>query len=72
MNKADFMDKYSLTPRETEVLLPLIKGLNNNEIAKILNISSHTVKSEVASILIKLKAKNRVMAAVIAVKENLV
>lgn len=52
-----------LTPRENEVLELLKLGLTNKEIAETINVSSHTAKAHVASILRKLHAKNRLLAA---------
>lgn len=40
-----------LTPREREVLQLIAKGLANEEIAKTLFISKHTVKNHITSIL---------------------
>ena len=51
------------TNREKDVLELLCKGYTNIEIGENLNISSHTAKANVASILRKLQAKNRLMAA---------
>lgn len=71
-----FLKKY-LTPnkilssREYEVLKLIVLGKNNNEIAKDLFISVHTVKVHVSSIIEKLGVEDRVQAAVKAVRENL-
>ena len=51
------------TNREKDVLELLCKGYTNIEIGENLNISFHTAKAHVASILRKLQAKNRLMAA---------
>ena len=51
------------TNREKDVLELLCKGYTNIEIGENLNISSHTAKANVASILRKLQVKNRLMAA---------
>ena len=58
----------NLTQRECEVLHYIILGKSNVEIAKVLFITRHTVKAHVSAILEKLSAKNRVEAAVKAVK----
>ena len=50
---------YRLTVREMEVLSLLGQGLSNKEIALKLDISAHTAKSHVASILKKLDLSNR-------------
>ncbi len=52
-----------LTSREKEVLTWICQGKTNWEIATILNISFYTVKNHVRSILQKLDACNRVIAA---------
>lgn len=51
-----------LTPRETEVLQCLAKGMANKEIARHLSISEHTVKYHITSIYSKLGANNRTEA----------
>ncbi len=48
-----------LTPREKDVLLLLVKGATNIEIAKNLTLSVTTVKSHISHILSKYKLKNR-------------
>jgi DNA-binding NarL/FixJ family response regulator len=51
-----------LTPRETEVLLLLAEGFANREIAIRLDISEHTIKFHIRSILGKLGASSRAEA----------
>ena len=53
----------TLTEREEEVLRCLKEGLTNKEIAEELNITHHTVKAHVSSILYKMNCKNRTKAA---------
>lgn len=55
-----------LTIREKEVLNLLAQGYTNIEIAQNLNISMHTAKAHVASILKKFNVKNRLLAVVAA------
>ena len=62
----------SLTSRELEVLQMLAAGLSNKEIAARLNISEHTVKFHVASILGKLGAASRTEAVSLGIRRGLV
>ena len=63
---------HALTSRETKVLELIVKGATNSEIAEALYISENTVKLHLRSILTKLHLKNRVQAAVYAVRQGLV
>ncbi len=62
----------SLTRRELEVLQMLAGGLSNKEIAARLNISEHTAKFHVASILGKLGAASRTEAVALGIRRGLV
>lgn len=53
----------ALTAREEEVLLTVAKGRTNAEIASDLHISLSTVKTHLASLMMKLGARNRVEIA---------
>ncbi|AIA30106.1 MAG: Putative two component transcriptional regulator, LuxR family [Leptospirillum sp. Group II 'C75'] len=61
-----------LSPRETEILKLLSKGLSNREIGDIAGISLSTVKAHIQSILEKLSASTRADAAVKAIKKGLI
>ena len=61
-----------LTRREREVLQMLASGLANKEIATRLNISEHTVKFHVASLLGKLGASGRTEAVALGIRRGLV
>jgi DNA-binding NarL/FixJ family response regulator len=61
-----------LTPREIEVLQLLSEGLGNKEIASRLNISEHTAKFHVASIMGKLGAMSRTEAVTLGIRRGLV
>ena len=62
----------SLTAREVEVLGMLSEGLGNKAIAVRLDISTHTAKFHVASILAKLGAGSRTEAVAIGMRRGLV
>jgi DNA-binding NarL/FixJ family response regulator len=55
-----------LTPRESEVLQLLARGMTNAEIASRLGISEHTAKFHVGAVLGKLGARSRAEAVAVA------
>lgn len=61
-----------LTPREREVLQMLASGLGNKQIAAHLEISEHTAKFHVASILGKLGASSRTEAVSLGLRRGLI
>ena len=65
--------KYNakLTVRERQVLLLIVEGKSNKGIAQALNVTSHTAKAHVCSIIQKLAVDDRTQAAVKALKEGL-
>ena len=62
----------ALTPRELDVLHLLAAGLANKEIASRLEISEHTVKFHVASIMGKLGAASRTEAVTLGIRHGLI
>jgi DNA-binding NarL/FixJ family response regulator len=62
----------ALTPRETQVLRMMARGLANKEIAEQLGISDHTAKFHVASILGKLQAGSRTEAVTMGIRTGLI
>ena len=52
----------ALTPRELDVLRLVAQGLGNKEIATELDLSAHTVKYHLASVLAKLGVRSRTEA----------
>jgi len=63
--------RESLTPRETDTLRLVAKGLANKEIAAELGVSEVTIKTHVSSVLSKLDLQSRTQAALFALKEGL-
>ena len=61
-----------LTTREREVLELVAKGAMNKEIAPLLFIAENTVKNHLSNILAKLHLRNRVQAAVYALREGMI
>jgi len=60
----------ALSPREREVLALVAEGRSNKAIANELFVSPNTIKTHVASLLTKLRAKTRVQLAVIAARQG--
>lgn len=61
-----------LTDRETDVLRCIGEGLNNAEIASTLFLSESTIKTHVGNVLAKTHSRDRVRAALLAVRAGLV
>jgi two-component system, NarL family, response regulator YdfI len=61
-----------LTPREIEVLRLLAEGFSNREIAQRLDVSEHTIKFHIRSILGKLGASTRTEAVTRGVRSGLI
>ncbi len=59
------------TPRELQSLRMAAQGMTNREIASEMRISVETVKDHISMAAMRLRAKNRTHAAVIATKKGL-
>lgn len=63
--------RVRVTPREQEVLVLLVEGLSNKQVARRLGISVHGAKRHVANVLAKLDCPNRTLAVARALREGL-
>jgi DNA-binding NarL/FixJ family response regulator len=61
-----------LTQRELDVLRLVARGMSNSEIGETLFLSPATIKSHIASMLQKLRLRDRVQLAVIAYESGLI
>ncbi|GAA5112024.1 LuxR C-terminal-related transcriptional regulator [Alloalcanivorax gelatiniphagus] len=61
-NKTFSRNEVNLTDREIEVLKVMATGAKNSEIAKVLNLSPHTIKTHIYNIFKKINASNRLQA----------
>ena len=71
MQIAEFTGDDELSLREVEILRSVARGNANKEIALECCISDQTVKTHLASIISKLKAKDRTHAVTIAIKRGI-
>ena len=60
-----------LTPRQLEILTLVSKGLTNAEIAKVFGVSSESVKTHIAHILVRTNAATRSEAVTVAIRNQL-
>ena len=60
-----------LSPRQTEILGYMVKGLTNKDIASLLRIREDSVEEHVNTILSKIDASNRTEAVAIALRKQL-
>lgn len=66
------LQRQALTNREREVLVLLVKGRSNKEIAAALGISDETAKSHLKALFAKLGVRDRTDAAISAIRHGIV
>lgn len=64
--------KRLLSDRERDILYLVADGMSSNEAAKHLNLSPRTVEWHVHKAMNKLRAKNRIQAVVLALRDGLI
>ncbi|AXC13950.1 two component response regulator [Acidisarcina polymorpha] len=69
---AERMMRTQLTARELEVLELMVKGLTNRQLARVLEVSVHTIRNHVDSILRKLDVSDRTEASTTAIQQGLI
>ena len=67
-----YYNRIVLTPKQKEVLGHLAEGLQNKEIAKVMNLSVSTVKLHVSGILLRMNVRSRTAAVITAQKAGLI
>jgi two-component system, NarL family, response regulator NreC len=73
LKQEGLQDRYELlTEREREVLQLLAEGKTNKDVAKILNLSLHTVESHRTNLMQKLDLHNTAEIVLYAVRKNIV
>jgi len=65
-------NEHALTSREIELLHFVARGLTNKQIGKRFDLSEHTVRNHVNSIIGKMDAQDRTEAAVLALKRGII
>jgi DNA-binding NarL/FixJ family response regulator len=63
---------HHLTDREREIVTLLAQGMTAKKVAAALSIAPNTVEKHVETVMIKLRARNRVQMALIAVADGLI
>ncbi|WP_375088417.1 LuxR C-terminal-related transcriptional regulator [Peribacillus sp. RS7] len=63
-DEVSFGTDIQLTERESMILNLLAEGYNNKKMAELLQLSEHTVRDYVSSLMTKFKAKNRTQVVV--------
>lgn len=70
--RAAIIEGETLTGRENEVLRALVRGASTSDIALTLDISLHTVRTHIQSVMRKLNVTTRAKATQVAVTRGLV
>ncbi|MFN0071164.1 MAG: LuxR C-terminal-related transcriptional regulator [Chloroflexota bacterium] len=72
MNTAVSRAPVSLAPREREVLQAIATGLSPEQVADLLSISIHTVRTHLKNAMAKLNSRSKLEAVMLAIKHGLI
>lgn len=61
-----------LAPREREVLQAIATGLTPEQVADLLSISIHTVRTHIKNVMAKLNSRSKLEAVMLAIKSGLI
>jgi DNA-binding CsgD family transcriptional regulator len=64
--------RVRLSPREAEILTWTAQGKTRGEISAMLNVSEETVKAHIRGACVKLNAKNKTHAAMLALMQGII
>jgi DNA-binding CsgD family transcriptional regulator len=64
--------QVSLAPREREVLQAIAAGLTPEQVAELLTISIHTVRTHLKNAMAKLNSRSKLEAVMLAIKHGLI
>jgi len=64
--------RAELSERERQVLLLLVRGRSNKEIASALFVTEDTVKAHLKTLFVKLRVRDRTEAAITAIRQGIV
>jgi DNA-binding NarL/FixJ family response regulator len=64
--------QISLAPREREVLQAIATGLTPEQVADLLTISIHTVRTHLKNSMAKLNSRSKLEAVMLAIKNGLI
>jgi len=64
--------QVSLAPREREVLQAIASGLTPEQVADLMSISIHTVRTHLKNVMAKLNSRSKLEAVMLAIKNGLI
>lgn len=71
-NNSTLNKNFALTELELKILKFIADGLTNKEIADKFHLTEKRIKDIISNIMLKMDAKNRTHAVILAIKNNLI